>query len=118
MRDALEELVGTYRFHFSDDLRAHWRERLRLSEPGALEEAMATLEKEAASAQIEVTTSGHVVSRSGGEEFFRAALKCDDRLGFCFDKPNGLRVVLRRASAHELFADEPGKPEMRFERIR
>ena len=117
MWDALEDLVGTYRFVFSDDLRAHWRERLKLSAPPALAQALATIEREAATARIEVTPTGHVVSRSGEAEFYRAPLQKDDR-GLSFDRPNGSRVVLRKSSEHEMFAHEPGKPEMRFERVR
>ena len=109
-------LIGTYRFVFSEDMRAHWAERLRKESPEEFEAALAAVEAEAAVAQIEITATGDIISRAGENEFYRAPLR-EEAGVVCFDKPNGARVVLRQPVPTTILADEPGKPQMRFERV-
>jgi hypothetical protein len=111
----LEGFQGTYVFVYTDQMRAWWEDRIRaeLGDETAIKEALASADAEAKGAEIEITSDAHVVSRSGGQEFYRAPLRVESG-SVCFDKPNGVCVVLMRLSAHELTADEPGKPQMRF----
>jgi hypothetical protein len=110
-----EGFQGTYVFVYTDHMRAWWEDRIRAErgDETAIKEALASVDAEANGAEIEITSDLHVVSRSGGQEFYRAPLRVESG-SVCFDKPNGVCVVLTRLSSHELTADEPGKPPMRF----
>jgi hypothetical protein len=111
----VEGFRGTYAFVYTDEMRSWWEHRIRaeLGDDAAVEEAMSRVDAEARDAEIEITPDAQVVSRSGGQEAYRAPLRVESG-SVCFDKPNGKCVVLTRQSAHELTADEPGKPPMRF----
>lgn len=112
----IRAMAGTYRFVFSEAMRAHWAERLRGESPERFVAAMEEVVAEATAARIRIDPTGEIASGAGDVVFYRAKLRIEDGL-VCFDKPNGARVVLRKPTGNAIVALEPGKPAMEFERV-
>jgi len=109
--------VGTYRFHFDQEMELFWRDRLEaeVPDPPARDAALAEIRSEAQGAELEITSDWMIASRSRGQEFYRTSLTVDGDTAR-FVKPSGANVTLH-LSGDAIIADEPGKPRMRFTRI-
>jgi hypothetical protein len=113
------DLVGRYRLEVTDELRA-FIERVFVdmapaSERGAVrDEAL----REALGSELEAYADGTLVSRSGGQEFFRVQVDRDvaslDELSF--EKSAGVAVRLEMRDADTVIAHQSGKLTVVFRR--
>jgi len=106
--------IGRYRLVFTEELRAWFRARTSAAtgDPTAIEAAMAEAEREALVAEIELSEDGHIASRAGSHEYYRAPVTFEgDRAHFV--KPPATTVVLSK-TPEGVEAREPDKPAMLF----
>ena len=122
------EIVGRYRLVVSPEL-LEFIERAFV-EPAALEQRDAIRAEalhEAAGSELEVTSDGHVISRSHEQQFYRIALAAPAGLcaprgdleyeELCFEKGPSAPVSLRLVDKDTVRATQPGKPVTEFRRL-
>jgi hypothetical protein len=119
-RFSFSSLIGVYRLVVTDALRAFVEEAfVAAALPELHDSVRAEALHEAAGAELEVTTDGHVISRSHGQEFYRVRLnvletEVDE---IRFEKPNGQPVTLVMPDKDTIVAHQPQKPVSEFRRV-
>jgi hypothetical protein len=112
-------LIGRWQFELTDLVRQHHRQRLakKLSEPAALEEAMAEVEREASASAFEISSTGELTSQVDGVVYFRTTL--DLTAGpvesLRIEKPTG-PVTLRLTGPDTLVMIDPDRGELAYRR--
>jgi len=115
------ELVGRWRLRLSPDFRAFVEARIqqqRLAEAAA-EAALAAAWHEACGAEFELSADGTFISRSHGCELLRAAVAFDagPMSALEFEKAPGATVRMLRSAPDVLLVQQPGTPDLCFDRV-
>jgi hypothetical protein len=112
-------IVGRWQFQLDARVRAFHRARLaeKIGDPGALEQAMIEVEREAASSYFEVSATGELVSSVDGVAYFRTTLDLERGPveSLRVDKPTG-PVTLRLTGPDTLVMLDPERGELGYRR--
>jgi len=112
-------IVGRWQFQLNARVRAFHRTRLaqELSDPAALERAMAEVEREAGSSYFEVSPGGELVSYVDGAAYFRTTLELAGGPveSLAIAKPTG-PVTLRLTGPDTLVMLDPERGELAYRR--
>ena len=114
------EIVGIYRLVVTSELRMFIEQTFVEPLPVVERDASrAEALSEASAAEIEFTSDGFFISRSGAQVFFRVRLNLDlaDHDQLNFEKSPGERVTVRRLNHDTLLALQPGRPPAEFRRL-
>ena len=114
------EIVGIYRLVVTSELRMFIEQTFVEPLPVAERDASrAEALSELSAAEIEFTSDGFFISRSGAQVFFRVRLNLDlaDHEQLNFEKSPGERVTVRRLNHDTLLALQPGRPPAEFRRL-
>jgi hypothetical protein len=119
MKFRFQDLVGRYRLELTDELRA-FIERVFVDVAPASERAAVREEalREATGSELEAYADGTLVSRSGGQEFFRVKVDPDgaELSELAFEKSAGVSVRLEMRDANTVIAHQAGKLTVLFRR--
>ena len=112
-------VIGRWQFELTDNVRQFHRARLaqKLTDPAALEQAMAEVEREASGSAFEISPAGELASYVDGVAYFRTTL--DLATGpvesLRIDKPTG-PVTLRLTGRDTLVMIDPQRGELAYRR--
>jgi hypothetical protein len=114
-------LVGRWQFELTDRVRQHHRQQLarKLTDPAALAQAMAEVEREASASAFEISAAGELTSYVDGVAYFRTTLDLSTGAveSLRIDKPTG-PVTLRLTSRDTLVMIDPQRGELAYRRAR